>query len=63
MGPIGARGPPPGGARSVEHVNPPFEITDVDPFEPPAEVAWTALPTLVVVFLFLGALKALTGAF
>jgi protoheme IX farnesyltransferase len=28
----------------------------------PAEVAWTALPTLVVVFLFLGALKALTGA-
>jgi protoheme IX farnesyltransferase len=27
----------------------------------PAEVAWTALPTLVVVFLFLGAWKALTG--
>jgi protoheme IX farnesyltransferase len=29
----------------------------------PAEVAWTALPTIVVAFLFLGALKALTGAF
>jgi protoheme IX farnesyltransferase len=29
----------------------------------PAEVAWTALPTIVVVFLFLGALKTLSGMF